>query len=96
MCCPLHYYVPPLPPHQNTHTTQSTFLYASLLRQLAHQSVSDMLGLSPGSRALDPGSEAAAAVLAAAVAQLRASSGVYDYLAKHTLPALFLTIKGDR
>lgn len=35
-------------------------------------------------------------MLAAAVAQLRASSGVYDYLAKHTLPALFLTIKGDR
>lgn len=75
---------------------QSTFLYGSLLRQLAHQSVQDMLGLSPGSRAMDPASEAAAAVLAAAVAQLRQSAGVYDYLSKQVLPALFLTIKGDR
>jgi hypothetical protein len=55
-----------------------------------------MLGLSPGSRAMGPTSEAAAAVLAAAVAQLRQSAGVYDYLAKQVLPALFLTIKGDR
>lgn len=75
---------------------QSTFLYGSLLRQLAHQSIQDMLGLSAGSRAMDPTSEAAAAVLAAAVAQLRQSAGVYDYLAKQVLPALFLTIKGDR
>jgi hypothetical protein len=69
------------------------------------------LGLSPGSRALEPASEPAAAVLAAAVlaaavlaaavlaaavAQLRQSAGVYDYLAKQVLPALFLTVKGDR
>lgn len=55
-----------------------------------------MLGLSPGSRAVDPVSDAAAAVLAAAVAQLRQAAGVYDYLAKQVLPSLFLTIKGDR
>jgi hypothetical protein len=35
-------------------------------------------------------------VLVAAVAQLRQASGVYDHLAKQMLPALFLTIKGDR
>jgi hypothetical protein len=80
---------PPLP-------VQSTFLYGSLLCQLAHQSVADLLGLSPGSRAVDPNSEAAAAVVAAAVAQLRQAAGVYDHLAKQMLPALLLTIKGDR
>lgn len=55
-----------------------------------------MLGISPGSRAVDPSTEAAAAVLAAAVAQLRQSAGVYDFLAKQVLPAMFLSIKGDR
>jgi hypothetical protein len=50
---------------------QATFLYASLLRQLGHQGVQDMLGLSPGSTALPPDSEAAATVLAAAATQLR-------------------------
>jgi hypothetical protein len=55
-----------------------------------------LLGLSPGSRAQDPASEAGAAALAAAVAQLRQSAGVYDYLAKQVLPAMFLTVKGDR
>jgi hypothetical protein len=50
---------------------QATFLYASLLRQLAHQGVQDMLGLSPGSTAMPAGSEAAAAALAAAATQLR-------------------------
>lgn len=50
---------------------QATFLYASLLRQLGHQGVQDMLGLSPGSTALPADSEAAATVLAAAATQLR-------------------------
>lgn len=75
---------------------QATFLYGSLLRQLSHQAVGDMLGLNPGSKALDPGSEAAAAVLASALTQLRQAVGVYDYLAQKVLPDLFLTIKGDR
>lgn len=88
--------LPPVPTVSSLPAPQSTFLYASLLRQLGHQAVSDLLGLSPGSRPLDPASEAAAAALAAAVAQLRQAAGVYDYLAKQVLPAMFLTIKGDR
>uniref|UniRef100_A0A383VYS6 BRO1 domain-containing protein n=1 Tax=Tetradesmus obliquus TaxID=3088 RepID=A0A383VYS6_TETOB len=74
----------------------ATFLYASLLRQLGHQGVQDMLGLSPGSTALPADSEAAATVLAAAATQLRQAAGVYDYLAEVMLPPLFASLKGDR
>lgn len=36
------------PPH--THTSQATFLYGGLLRELAHQQLSDLLGLSTSSQ----------------------------------------------
>ncbi|KAF8071277.1 hypothetical protein HT031_001360 [Scenedesmus sp. PABB004] len=74
----------------------ATSLYAALLRQLAHQGVADLLGLSPGSTALPPGGDAAAAALAAAVAQLRGAAGVYEHLAESVLPPLFAELKGDR
>ncbi|KAF6260578.1 hypothetical protein COO60DRAFT_1700289 [Scenedesmus sp. NREL 46B-D3] len=74
----------------------ATFLYASLLRQLGHQALQDLLGLSPGSTALPPDSEAATAALAAAATQLRQAAGVYDHLAEVMLPSLLASLKGDR
>eukprot|EP00879_Flechtneria_rotunda_P001652 GHRR01001812.1.p1 GENE.GHRR01001812.1~~GHRR01001812.1.p1 ORF type:complete len:395 (+),score=149.03 GHRR01001812.1:171-1355(+) len=75
----------------------ATFLYGALLRQLAHQSIQDLLGLSPGSTAVAAGEEPAAASLAAAVAQLRRAAGVYEHLAEVMLPPIFSSLgKGDR
>jgi hypothetical protein len=75
---------------------QATFLYGCLLRELAHQAVRDMLGISKGSTPLDAASDAAAAALAAAVAQLRQAAGVFDFLHTQLLPPLALALKGDR
>jgi hypothetical protein len=76
---------------------QATFLYASLLRQLAHQTILDLLGISPGSKSLQPGSDAAAAEIAAAVTLLRQAAGVYDHLADTILPPLFNSLgRADR
>eukprot|EP00878_Enallax_costatus_P020039 GHUV01021168.1.p1 GENE.GHUV01021168.1~~GHUV01021168.1.p1 ORF type:complete len:229 (+),score=52.28 GHUV01021168.1:1231-1917(+) len=75
---------------------QATFLYASLLRQLAHQCIQDLLGLSPGSAAVPLSSDPAAAAVATAVGYLRQAAGVYEHLAEVMLPPLFTSMNGDR
>lgn len=71
----------------------ATFLYGGLLRELAHQQLADMLGLSQGSTALE--GDARVAALAEITALLRQAAGVFAYLAEKLLPAL-VDLKPDR
>lgn len=84
-------------PTQHTTTTpphQATFLYGGLLRELAHQQISDALGLAaPAAQALEGDARAAALVEAAAL--LRQAAGVFGALAEKLLPGL-VGLKPDR
>lgn len=75
---------------------QATFLYGSLLRQLGHQGIQDLLGLSPGSAPTPLSSDVAAAGVATAVGHLRQAAGVHEHLAELMLPTLFTSMSGDR
>ncbi len=74
---------------------QATTLYAALLRQLAHQCLSDVLGSSDSSSEPMAG-EARVKELTEAATLLRKAAGVYAFLAERMLPPLQQTLKGDR
>ncbi|KAI8472327.1 MAG: BRO1 domain-containing protein [Monoraphidium minutum] len=71
----------------------ATFLYGGLLRELAHQHLGDMLGLTPGAQAAE--GEARVQALADVTALLRQASGVFNALSERLLPAL-TGLKSDR
>jgi hypothetical protein len=74
---------------------QATWLYGALLRQLAAQTLDDLLGVSPGADKPAEG-EARAAATAEAASLLRQAAGVYTYLGEQLLPPLLSSLRGER
>jgi hypothetical protein len=74
---------------------QATWLYGALLRQLASQTLDDLLGVSPGADKPAEG-EARAAATAEAASLLRQAAGVYAYLGEQVLPPLLSSLRGER